>query len=660
MQFPGGKAQALGLQWTAMNPDPPNSLEEQLRDLRLRIGRIEEALSRQGMLRQPVEPPAVAQSAPVQAEAVPLPPFAPPIHSEEQHSLPPIPPWPASSPVFSHLHTSKPEDTRSLESRIGSQWFNRVGILAVLIGMAWFLKLAIDNHWIGPLGRVLIGLVAGAALIAWSERFRARGYAAFSYSLKAVGGGTLYLSLWAAFSLYHLMPSSAAFAAMILVTAFNGFMSWVQDAELLALYAIAGGLTTPLLLSTGENHELALFTYLLLLDLAVLVLVALKPWSRLLFAAFLGTVLFYLGWALEFYTNAQSLRTAFFLTCFFLIFAFAPRMVKLKPASAEHLSAWDSLALVLLPIANAALGFLGFYAILSSTNLDRSTADWAEAWLAIAFAAFYLLLLRMPATGRLKSSSALLSGLHLAAAVVFLTIAIPLKAHGRWITIGWLVEGAALLSVAIRLSSRLLRILAVLCLALGLAALVTINPAASLTAIFNERFGTYCVAIASCAFVAWMAAHTGADAASEGLSWPALAAAAALTVNALILIAVSLEIHSYWWYLRWRSDWTLYNDYRMHAQFTYSAWFMLFGAILLASGFWRRSSFLRWQGLVLLAVAIGKVFLIDTSELSQGFRILSFLGLGALLLAVSFVYQRDWLNLRSHEHAAEADERRPS
>jgi uncharacterized membrane protein len=80
----------------------------------------------------------------------------------------------------------------------------------------------------------------------------------------------------------------------------------------------------------------------------------------------------------------------------------------------------------------------------------------------------------------------------------------------------------------------------------------------------------------------------------------------------------------------------------------------LFGAILLGAGFWRRSAFLRWQALVLLAAAIGKVFLVDISELSQGFRILSFFGLGALLLGVSFAYQRDWLNLRvdkaeSHE-----------
>jgi uncharacterized membrane protein len=52
---------------------------------------------------------------------------------------------------------------------------------------------------------------------------------------------------------------------------------------------------------------------------------------------------------------------------------------------------------------------------------------------------------------------------------------------------------------------------------------------------------------------------------------------------------------------------------------------------------------------LLLAATIAKVFLIDISQLSQGFRILSFIGLGVLLLAVSFVYQRDWLNLRGRK-----------
>jgi len=629
-----------------MDPDNSQSVEAQVVELRQRVHQLEQVLLNRGIL----EPQSPVQPAPKPTVSEPFPP--PPPAPEQAYTPAPLPQLDAARLFVSqyHPHQADSPDTRSLESRIGSQWFNRVGILAVLIGMAWFLKFAIDNHWIGPLGRVLIGLIVGAGLVAWSERFRNHGYAVFSYSLKAIGSGVLYLSLWAAFSLYQLVPASVAFAAMVIVTAFNGFMAWMQDAELLALYAIVGGVSTPLLLSTGENHEAALFTYLLVIDIAVLILLALRPWSRLLFMAFLGSSLFYIAWSFGYYTNAQALRTAFFLACFFLVFAFAPRLVQRKLDDESRIAGWDNLALVVLPLANAAWGFLGFYAI-----LDRPGTEWAQAWLAVAFAAFYLLLLRLPENGRLKSSPAVLSGLHLAIAVVFLTIAIPLKAHGRWITTGWLVEGAALLWLASRNQSRLLRVLAVLCLALGLCALVTINPSASLTPVFNQRFATYLVAIAVCAFTAWIAANAKADLETADFPWTSLAATAALAVNALILMAIGLEIHSYWWNLRWTSGHD-FEQYRMHAQFTYSAWFMLFGAILLTAGFWRRSSFLRWQALVLLALAIGKVFLVDVSELSQGYRILSFLGLGALLLGVSFVYQRDWLNLRGHDQRNESVE----
>ena len=60
-------------------------------------------------------------------------------------------------------------------------------------------------------------------------------------------------------------------------------------------------------------------------------------------------------------------------------------------------------------------------------------------------------------------------------------------------------------------------------------------------------------------------------------------------------------------------------------------------------GFLRRSGFLRWQALVLLAFTIGKVFLNGVTQQSQGYRVLSFLALGVLLLVVSFAYQKDWL-----------------
>jgi uncharacterized membrane protein len=632
----GGFGGAGGVKWAAMDPRADGSVEEQIAELRARVRRLEGTLADHGIALR-TEQAAAPVVEPVGAPAV----IAEPVLAAPVQA-------PVAAPQFASSASGAVHDDQSLESRIGSQWFNRIGILAVLIAAAWFLKLAIDNHWIGPLGRVLIGLVAGAGLIAWSERFRTRGYGAFSYSLKAVGSGVLYLSLWAAFSLYQLVDSTVAFAAMIAVTAFNGFLAWRQDAELLALYAIVGGFSTPLLLSTGENHEVALFTYLLLLDAAVLVLVALKPWSRLLCGAFLGTVFFFAAWSLQYYSQSEFGTTAFFLALFFLIFAWAPRLVRLRVEGGGTHAGWDHLALVIVPLANAGLGFLGFYLM-----IENAGSAGAEPWVAVAFAAFYLLLLRFPARGAIHGSAEATSTLHLTIAVVFLVIAIPLKTHGRWLTIGWLAEGGALMWLATRVRSALLRGLALVCIGLGLFALVMVNPLASLTPIFNERFGTYLFAIAVCAFVAWLGAHAEEPEGAPENTWRTIAGAAGLAVNVLILLAVGWEIHAYWWYLRWhlgyRGDWTLMHDYRMYAQFTYSAFFMVFGAVLLGLGFWRRTAFLRWQGLVLLAVSIGKVFTVDVSALSQGYRILSFLGLGALLLAVSFVYQRDWLNLRKAE-----------
>ncbi|HEY1500532.1 MAG TPA: DUF2339 domain-containing protein [Acidobacteriaceae bacterium] len=632
-----------------MDSRESKELEAQIAALRGRVWRLEETLQEHGIALHDegaiaaqvsaTVPVAVAQPGEAAVPAM--------VHTE----------LPAAAAQSAIVEVVAANDEPSLENRIGSQWFNRIGILAVLIAAAWFLKLAWDNHWIGPLGQVLIGLVAGAGLVAWSERFRTHGYPAFSYSLKAVGSGILYLSLWAAFSFYHLIGSGVAFAAMIAVTAFNGFLSWAQDAELLALYAIVGGFSTPLLVSTGENHEVALFTYLLLLDVAVLLLVALKPWSRLLCAAFAGTVFFFAAWAMQYYSSDQFGTTAFFLACFFLIFAWAPRLVRLREEGGSGAS-WDHLALVVVPLANAALGFLAFYLM-----LENAGSSSAEPWVAVAFAGFYLLLLQFPARGAVHGSAEATKALYLTIAVVFLTLAIPLKTHGRWLTIGWLAEGAALVWLATRVRGMLLRVLAVLCVGLGLVALVTVNPPASVTPIFNERFGTYLFAIAVCAFIAWTGARAEEPEGSASETWRTIAAAAGLAVNALILLAVGWEIHAYWWYLEWHgtasgpwdafsgheNDWQRMHSYQMYAQFTYSAFFMLFGAALLTVGFWRRAAFLRWQALVLLAVAIGKVFTVDVSTLSQGYRILSFLGLGALLLGVSFVYQRDWLNLRKAE-----------
>jgi uncharacterized membrane protein len=66
---------------------------------------------------------------------------------------------------------------------------------------------------------------------------------------------------------------------------------------------------------------------------------------------------------------------------------------------------------------------------------------------------------------------------------------------------------------------------------------------------------------------------------------------------------------------------------------------------MMAFGFWKRDAFVRWQALVLMAFTIGKVFTYDVLSLEKQYRILSFIALGVVLMAISFIYQRDWLKL---------------
>ena len=238
-----------------------------------------------------VVPPAPHQPPPSPPAGTTL-----PTPSAQIGSSAPPPAWQQMPQPQPSVRSGSIREDADLEKKIGQYWLNRIGIVAMLIGVSYFLKYAFENNWIGPGGRVAIGLLAGIGLVLWSERFRDRGYAAFSYSLKAVGIGTLYLSLWGAFQVYHLIPSAAAFVAMVIVTASTIALSLSQDAELLASFALVGGLATPVLLSTGQNHEVVLFSYVSLLDLAILATAIFKPWRRLLWGSFAGTIILYFGW----------------------------------------------------------------------------------------------------------------------------------------------------------------------------------------------------------------------------------------------------------------------------------------------------------------------------------------------------------------------------
>jgi uncharacterized membrane protein len=77
-----------------------------------------------------------------------------------------------------------------------------------------------------------------------------------------------------------------------------------------------------------------------------------------------------------------------------------------------------------------------------------------------------------------------------------------------------------------------------------------------------------------------------------------------------------------------------------HAQLALSAFWAVLGLAALVAGLMRDVKPVRLAGLALLLLAVGKVFVVDLAKLQSGYRVLSFLALGLLLLAGAFAYQR--------------------
>ena len=140
--------------------------------------------------------------------------------------------------MFEEKHQTLPG--QSVESLIGANWLNKIGMAAIVLGMSFFLKYAIDNQWIGERGRVSLGILVGLSFLLWGEELIKKQYRA--YGLTVVGGGiaVLYFSVYAAFSFYRLLPQWASFILMLLITLTAVLGSLRYNSKIIAYLGLIG------------------------------------------------------------------------------------------------------------------------------------------------------------------------------------------------------------------------------------------------------------------------------------------------------------------------------------------------------------------------------------------------------------------------------------
>lgn len=389
------------------------------------------------------------------------------------------------------------EQHPDMEKFIGENLINKIGIAILVLGIAFFVKYAIDQNWINEIGRTCIGLFAGGILIGIAHRMR-KSYKGFSSVLIGGGLAVLYFTITIAFQQYHLFSQTAGFAIMVVITAFAVLLSIAYDRMELAVLAIIGGFATPFMVSTGEGNYKVLFTYLMILNVGMLVLAYRKKWNLVNIVCYVFTIILYGAWLTNKclnMPNAPYMGALFFATLFYITFFLMnilyniSKQEKFKPLEFSIL------------LSNSALYFAAGMSILHYIN-NGMYQGLFTALLAVFNFGFAFPLYKKQTIDR--NLVFLLIGLVL----TFLSLAAPVQLDGNYITMFWSAEAVLLLWLAQKSQIKLIKIASVVVLGLMVFSLLMDwsqlyqNHITVLSVIINKAFITSCVSLVS-VFLIW-------------------------------------------------------------------------------------------------------------------------------------------------------------
>jgi uncharacterized membrane protein len=407
------------------NEERLRAVERELAELRSRLARLESPGWKSTGAALPAPPVVTAAPPPVASQgaresAAPVP--------ARRESPPPAraaqpPPRPAAPPF-------RIEETALWRWLVGRNALARVGIVILFFGVSFLLRLAYAHLEIPIEARLAAVASGGAALfgLGWRLRGRRRG---FALSLQGGGVGILYLTVFATFRVFELVPALTALALMVGLAAASLALGVAQESQPFGALGAAGGFLAPILAATGDGDHIFLFEYYAVLNAYVLGMAWLRSWRLLTGLGFAFTFVVAGAWGFWSYRPEDFASTEPFLIVFFLTYVAVPLLFARR--AVRRGEGWVALGLVFAaPVVAFGL----------QVALVRHL-EYGSAWSALALGGFYAALAlacwpaREPALRTLAQS-------YLALATLFASLAIPLAFDAQWTSAAWALEGAAI------------------------------------------------------------------------------------------------------------------------------------------------------------------------------------------------------------------------
>jgi len=381
----------------------------------------------------PVPPPAEVKAPEPPKPEAPLPPpvverHPEPVTDRPSHLEKPVKSWAdQSKPVKKETEPELSffERYPDLEKFIGENLVNKIGITILVLAVGFFVKYAIDNDWIGRPARVGIGILCGAILVGIAHWLR-NSYKAFSSVMAGGGIAVFYFSITLAFQQFHLFSQTVAFAILIVITIFAVVLALLYDKQELAVIALLGGFGSPFMVSNGSSNYNALFIYLLILNIGLLIIAYYKAWRILNISSFALSVIVF-SVVLYTLTPANHYIGFRYATIFYLLF-FTINIINNIRENKSFLAIDFSILLI-----NTALYFATGLYLLTLMHQTEYRGLFSAALALINLVLSYILF-------RKKTVDPNILYLLIGITLTFISLTAPIQLHGNNITLFWASE----------------------------------------------------------------------------------------------------------------------------------------------------------------------------------------------------------------------------
>lgn len=326
----------------------------------------------------------------------------------------------------------------NIESLIGLNIINKLGILFLIVGVIaasqftyYRLSDSLKSIFIFTIGLVL--LLAGE----WLNRKKPN---IFSLGLTSGGVAILYVALALSYFRFDFLSMYPALILCVLITTGAFILSQRYNSQTIAAFAMVGGYLPIFSISGNKTMVYGSMIYFVILNILALTISVNKKW---IVSAFIGFSLNVIGSlyisSIMFYDTSfypDGLITILYLVFAFVTYTLIPVVGSFKKQVGFKIS--DTVLLAFNTFISSIILYSAFYTF----DLDNFTA-----LLTAVFAIIYLALGRF--IEKFMPREKITKSLFYITAVTFVALIIPFQFDAMWLSLGWLIEGVALLSYGI-------------------------------------------------------------------------------------------------------------------------------------------------------------------------------------------------------------------